>query len=645
MGSNIRLGQLIAPFGPGSIYTDKNGVPTVVCGLDYWYKIQDEFGKFKNASDAIKISTIFEPRLSDLLKVSHFRSPPEYLFDRDRPELSGLKVPGHRFPRWYVNNATGVLRKFNLTTQRLERSNKGAWRPVRFIAVCQAGHMTDFPWKAWSKCTCNNEAGLILNDSGGPDLSSITVKCTNCKQSNTLSGATVINRNETDGTIESTGLSKAGIFCNAERPWLGESGGESNCEMPHSLAAVLINQSNIYFTRTVSAIFLPDTSTNDEDCRNIQEVLSDDSLTTMLKIYQGLGEMERFYGDIRSKLKNNYGYTEGNLPRDKVILTAFETYGRGGVVRTSMQPKFPESKNSSFRREEYNILRNEVPDGASSELRILPADISTALKEYFSRVNLVEKLRETRVFFGFDRLQRSRDPFEEMPASALNQLFLKQSENYEAWLPAVKNYGEGIYIELNEDTIGRWQENNSSWLRKRYKEDFIGRMTQEPMLLPPSSGRDWVWASRYQLVHTLSHILINQMVFECGYSSAALKERLFISSDPSAPMAGILIYTASGDSEGSLGGLVRLGRPELFESTVRKAVSRASWCSADPVCSENHGGSGSRLLNMAACHACALLPETACETINSGLDRAAVTGIPENQESGYLSNFIAGYDI
>ena len=168
-------------------------------------------------------------------------------------------------------------------------------------------------------------------------------------------------------------------------------------------------------------------------------------------------------------------------------------------------------------------------------------------------------------------------------------------------------------------------------------------MAAEMLLLPPEQGADWQWAARYLLVHTLAHILINQLVFECGYSTAALKERLYVSSDVQAPMAGMLIFTASGDSEGSLGGLVRLGRPALFEPMVRRAISRASWCSADPVCSENLGGAGSRLINKAACHACVLLPETACETINNGLDRSVVVGTPVNPSVGFLSELLVGH--
>ncbi len=105
-------------------------------------------------------------------------------------------------------------------------------------------------------------------------------------------------------------------------------------------------------------------------------------------------------------------------------------------------------------------------------------------------------------------------------------------------------------------------------------------------------------------------------------------------------MAGILIYTAAGDSEGTLGGLVRLGHKDRLESIIRQAVSRASWCSADPVCSENLGGQGSRRVNLAACHACTLLPETSCETINQGLDRAMIVGTPDNRAHGFMANLL-----
>mgnify|MGYP003382449437 CR=1 FL=1 len=127
---------------------------------------------------------------------------------------------------------------------------------------------------------------------------------------------------------------------------------------------------------------------------------------------------------------------------------------------------------------------------------------------------------------------------------------------------------------------------------------------------------------RFVLLHTLAHLLINRLVFECGYGSASLRERLYVSTGES-PMAGLLIYTAAGDSEGTMGGLVRLAEPETLGRIIENAIEEAQWCSADPVCAEAvySGGQGPDSLNLAACHSCALLPETSCEVFNKYLDR------------------------
>jgi len=207
-------------------------------------------------------------------------------------------------------------------------------------------------------------------------------------------------------------------------------------------------------------------------------------------------------------------------------------------------------------------------------------------------------------------------------------------------LPAIEVFGEGIYLELDENRIGHWQTANSDWLRRRLSDQFVIRLADVFQTLPPLAPAGRSWASRYLLVHSFAHVLINQLVFECGYSTASLRERLYISPDTNAPMAGILIYTAAGDSEGTLGGLVLLGRPDRLGPVVHRALNRASWCSADPVCSENLGGQGSRLANLAACHACILLAETSCETINQGLDRALIVGTSDNRQPGWMSEIL-----
>lgn len=646
MGGDIRRGQLIVPFGPGSIYTDKYGVPLIVCGLDHWYSKSDDGAVLAEQKEAVRKHTVIEPRLSDLLGVPSFREPPEYIPRRKyndqsdlHSSLTGLMVDAHRFPRWYFNTTTGQLKRFNLETRRLQKPEKGQWRAVRFVSVCESGHISDFPWKAWAGCTCDNDHGLYLHDSGGVDLGSIAVECKQCEKKKSLAGMSRIKRRDDSGEIESTGLNDAGICCQGERLWLGDDASEGRCD--HLLAGALINQSNIYFARTQTAIFLPELGVDSITAR-LFDIFSEYESGAMVEVrllfqLNEAAAVRHFVQNFRDILDS-----EGVSATEEEIRTALRDSGSGKpAVTDEPSPSVPESELLGFRRSEFNILKNEVPTGASRDLRILKSRVAKGLSEYFSVVNLVERLRETKVFFGFDRLQRKQNALEDMPESALRQLFRNPPAGDLTWLPAVKSYGEGVFLQISEPALQKWLDQNADWLStQRYSPLFVERMANEQMLLPPSANITWRWAARYQLVHTLSHVLINQCVFESGYSSAALKERLFVSSDPDAPMAGVLIYTASGDSEGSLGGLVRLGRTELFEQTLHKAIIRASWCSTDPVCSENTGGKGTRLVNLAACHACALLPETACETLNNGLDRAALVGTPENPGVGFFADLL-----
>lgn len=643
MASDIRLGQLIAPFGPGSIYTDKNGVPNIICGLDFWHKQMDEKGKWTVDEAAMRRHVIDEPRLSALLQVPQFRQPPEYCRDDQNPGLSGLEIQTHRFPTWYVDSYSRKMRRFSLETRKLaplQNDKKTNWRPVRFISVCSQGHIADFPWKAWCGCTCPGDSGLVLNDSGGPDLRSVKVSCLICTENRTLAGAMSMVRDTDSGKIDKSGLKSAGIVCSGERPWLGCAA--QPCQEPP--VAVLINQSNIYFGKVLSSIYLPDMSS--EQCiTDIKKVLrQEENELTAIKALLGLHQRSIALGILRQILFPHYP----KLPDDALILQAMDSLSQGTLsAGGSPKPVMTESESQTYRRAEYNVLRNEVGLGVDDELRVIPSQVPDGMTRWFGRLNLVERLRETRVFCGFDRLIRESEPLASMPDSAMNQLFLHPPAPESQWLPAIKNYGEGIFVELEEGAISNWLAENAEWLTHRLDQAFLERMADEKNLMPPLQSNYVTpqWAARYLLVHTLAHIMINQMVFECGYSSASLKERIFVSNDTDAPMASFLIYTASGDSEGSLGGLVRIGRPELFEPMVLRAISRASWCSADPVCSEDLGGTGSRRVNKAACHACVLLPETACETVNIGLDRAMVIGTPQAPHHGFLSELIEGFSI
>jgi len=637
----VRIGQLIAPFGTGSIYTDRRGTPHVVCGLDHWFlRWEQTLGPVRCESRAEFERS--EPRLSALLHVDRFCTPPDYrhvLRGTTAPPNAMLKVPAQRFPRWYRHTRTGKMRRFNLHTSRIENPEGGGrWQPVRFVAVCAGGHLCEFPWKEWIGCQCAGDDGLFLTDRGGSELSSVRIECNTCpadspgRKGRTLAGTT-FRPDVAQG--KQSAFQKAGIICPGDRPWLGEGASEQGCA--HPLIGALINQTNLYFPRTISAIALPDLQPPSPQIAALRNAVEGEPSLGVARTLWNLGHRIQTVAMVKAGL-NNRGIQSMEEQVEEVLEGLFDP-SAAALPRGAQPPADPESDLLAFRRAEFNIIRNGVNDPANiPNLRVTRTTVSPLLSSWFARVNLVERLKETRVFYGFDRLEQSSSSLAGMPDTAMQQLFRHPpTEPQNRWLPAVEVFGEGIYIELDEEQIVSWQNEHDNWIADRIDDGFCTRLAGVSQTLPPLSAVNRGWASRYLMVHSLAHILINQLVFECGYSTASLRERLYISADASSPMAAFLIYTAAGDSEGTLGGLVRLGRPERLGPVVQRALGRASWCSADPVCSERLGGQGSRLANLAACHACVLLPETSCETINHGLDRAMVVGTPEARAPGFLA--------
>jgi hypothetical protein len=136
---------------------------------------------------------------------------------------------------------------------------------------------------------------------------------------------------------------------------------------------------------------------------------------------------------------------------------------------------------------------------------------------------------------------------------------------------------------------------------------------------------------RYVMLHTLAHLVIRELALECGYNAASIRERVYADNEADKRQAGILIYTAAADSDGTLGGLVELGRPENLGRLLRQSLDRAKICASDPLCAE-HDAARDQSLHGAACHACSFVSETSCERGNRYLDRTLV--VPTLEEAG-----------
>jgi hypothetical protein len=245
---------------------------------------------------------------------------------------------------------------------------------------------------------------------------------------------------------------------------------------------------------------------------------------------------------------------------------------------------------------------------------------------YFSDIVLVEKLAETRALTGFARVNPPE--MREYDRRDRSQLALRSLP----WLPAIRVYGEGIFFTLNRKRLDQWSLLAAPRIERMIQNHLrvCRELNRKPRRLTPS----------FVLLHTLAHSLIRRLSFECGYGSSSLRERLYCSDEPTTRMAGILIYTAAGDCEGTLGGLVRQGKHGRFESIMRGAIEDAQWCGSDPLCAES-AGQGTDSVNLAACHACTLVPETSCEEGNRFLDRLMLIGEVEKPEVGYFHELLA----
>ena len=207
-----------------------------------------------------------------------------------------------------------------------------------------------------------------------------------------------------------------------------------------------------------------------------------------------------------------------------------------------------------------------------------------------------------------------------------NQLIIQLNEQDYISIEMHEMYGEGIFIRFYENKVKEWENRNFNRYRaliRRSKDNgYVTRKITEDSI-------------RYILLHTTAHLLIRELTLQCGYTSASIKEKIYTSESGDNSMCGILIYTATSDSDGSLGGLARQGLTDKIKDTVLNMLENASWCSNDPICIDSKS-QGVSALNFAACHACSLLPETSCECGNLLLDRGALIGTSDAPEMGYF---------
>lgn len=579
-GYSLRMGQLMGPYSIGSIYPGDANNTLMIAGLDAFH--------------TDKMEQVDDDRLARHVGVRTLYAPP--VFDETRGT-----VPAVRFPGWYFCPCCKRMEYVDQsnTSKRIVCSDPACVAkykrgvpmvPERFIVVCPQGHADDFPVMRWvhrgDEVSPKNPQHVIhrYTKGGSATMDDIKYRC-ECGASRTLRGA-----------MSYKGLEGIGYRCMGRQPWLGRPYSKHGCEVPiDQMRVVVMGGTNVCYADTISSVLIPDSL--DEAVKSVARDNFDD--LSGAEVDGGFGLM------LKSVAKNRKVDAEA-------LRIAYEKLKAGGEDALS---------ESDYLFEEYQTLRDPkvLADGKFMGKRVDLGDYSSnVMQTYVSGVSLIDTITVTRALVGLTRLNPEAN--EGKPMRDRRRSLSRKALN---WTLAVQSVGEGVFLEFNEDELQQWcdrQETSARFeLMQRNLDASRRGRKQQPKKLNP----------RYVALHTLAHLLMLGISEVCGYTAASLRERIYcnryIDDDLHEDMNGILIYTASGSSDGSLGGLVRSGRPGRLEPILHKALDEALWCSGDPVCIESQG-QGLDSCNLAACYSCALVPETSCEAGNKFLDRGLVVG-------------------
>lgn len=631
----IRRGDLVSASGVGAMTITRSGTSVIVAGLDHWFKEGESFCA-ENSENEFCIRDL---RLEMRLGVSHFRLPPS--------KDGGRRIPVLRFPEWHFCPFCRMLMQSStLGTGRVQcpecspagtaLRRRSYMEQVPIVAVCSKGHLQDFPWREWvhrsASVRCTKK--MRLTKSGGFGLAAQRITC-ECGENRSLQGV-LGGADESDSNLskaltapalssDRTG-SPEKFLCQGKKPWLGSFGRGEHCTEP--LRASLRTSSNIYFPNTPSSLYLPEQQSARQFFSELVATWNAVGASTVAEIASAIG------ADPVEALRAQYG-AELNEITDLDLRRALAFAG-------NLQDNDPiDFWRQSMRGKEFTTLSSctmypsksvRDDDDTPSFLVIDPTDLDEYgihLRTRFARVNLVPKLRETRVLSGFSRVTSGGT------APRDEQKRLMWAKTVKDWLPAYVALGEGFFVQFDSAAIEEWKQSQKSAIAQR-----LAVLLRNGAFAKTRQSVDVKNAAQFVMMHTFAHIVMNRLVYECGYQTAALRERLYCS--PDGKELGVLIYTAAGDSDGTMGGLVRMGMADRLPLVIQRALEGAQWCSSDPVCRDVGGrnGQGPSSCNLAACHSCAMVPETACEEFNRLLDRGLLVGNPDEPNLGFFPNNI-----
>jgi hypothetical protein len=595
----VRRSQLISTYGIGGIIDLDKG-SYMPMGLEDW-----------DNSTRLPSLMIREPRLQAQLGVSHFRLPPVAQPIGGSALVNAKSTaPAVRFPEWHecpkchrigtqgdpFEVAPDGARLICVATT----CQKAVATPVRFVVACRHGHIEDFPWVWWAHrrkegISCSDPRLVLQSQGKSASLGDLHVKCLTCGTASSLGDA-----------FSPDSLGKA--ECRGSRPWLFDR--EKECkEKPRVLQR---GASNVHFPVVASALSIPPVS------EAMFQIIEEQWITL-----KSVPEEALLY--VLQGIAPQFGVTT------EALMAAYRE-------RKRLENPGNEVTEASSRAEEYAALSSDREDemisGYAPQFCNLTSEPPQELEQWFDLIGAVSRLREVRAMAGFTRIEPYPVASEKIK-DAIDQRRISRLSKWRAdWLPATEIRGEGIFLRFRTEALDSWVSENPAILERVQKLDARAAHIASER----GYTREYAITARLLVVHSFAHALVRQISIDCGYSSSSLRERLYVAeaTDTTAAMNGVLIYTGSPDSEGSLGGLVRLAEPDLLQRIVLATIRNARWCGSDPVCLETDPAHAGERISGAACHCCLLVPETACEKFNRELDRTMLVGDPDGSWDGFF---------
>lgn len=588
----LRQSQMLTTFGPGAM-VDLPEYSVLIGGLEYWQCSNQK--------------RIFEDRLEskirelEKLEMLALYEPPA---SNEEPSTN-TGVTTFLFPTWFLAQVDETFKapdgqEFR-TRPLIPRSQlvKGRYLdrkkkkipviPVRFVQACAAGHISDINWSAYVGGT-----GQLWIDEGGAgnDFAEIYVRDERSNRRRSLSYA---------GLQGANALGK----CQGKMPWLGPMHCEDCSEVNRLLTR---SASNAYFSRTLSAIAIPEP---DVALKEAVERVYDDFL-------QHAVDMEDVVHDRKKK------------PR---VMDAIAGFSDEEVWAHIQRRKAGTDEKRTIKQVEYDTLIatlddpvEDIPGGDFYARARQLSELTDKYRDRFQRVVLVHRLREVVALLGFTRFEPAiTDNDGELSINVTSAPLARET----TWLPAIENRGEGIFLAFSESAIKDWQKRPEVAKRSMQLEKGFDSWAERKQAKEASFP-----GLPYLMLHSLAHLLITTVSLECGYSASAIRERIYAGKYG----YGILLYTGATGSEGTLGGLVEVGRN--IESYLQQALELGRLCSNDPICAQHDPTDlhEERFLHGSACHGCLLIAETSCERRNEFLDRALVIPTVSTATAAFFNN-------